>query len=179
MQALRFLFSPYGRLRPRPFLLAAIAVYAAGLMVNGLTEPRMLAYGLWPFAAAEALLIWMWFALHAKRLRDAGHGSGLAAGVSLLYALSVMLLLLIGAAFLSKMMAPSWGAAPTSTLGLINLILVNDLLFTYSMVCCSPHYDVTWIIVAGLTIMAFLPPAIAMALTVWAATRPSAPERKA
>ena len=37
----------------------------------------------------QALLIWMWFALHAKRLRDAGRTIGLAVGAAVLYALSV------------------------------------------------------------------------------------------
>jgi hypothetical protein len=179
MQALRFLFSPSGRLRPRPFVLAAIVVYVSGLAAQWLTSPQMLVYGLWPFAIMQALLIWIWFALHAKRLRDAGLGRGLAAGVSLLYALSVMMLLLVGASFAHEFMAPSWGAAPTSTLGLIYLILLIDMISIFSLLSGTPHYDVTWLIVAGMTIMAFLPPIVAVILTIRAATRPSALERKA
>ena len=34
--------------------------------------------GPWLFAAAQALLIWVWYVLHAKRLRDAGRSVGLA-----------------------------------------------------------------------------------------------------
>ena len=78
MQALRFLFSPSGRLRPQAFAVAAIAVYAAGLASQLLTTPRVIARdGLWPFAMVQVVLVWVWFSLHAKRLRDADRSIGL------------------------------------------------------------------------------------------------------
>jgi uncharacterized membrane protein YhaH (DUF805 family) len=166
MQALRFLFSPSGRLGPRPFAWAVIAVYIAGLATQSLTAPAMLArIGFWPFAIAQALLIWIWFALHAKRLRDGGHAVGLAVGASVLYALSIVLLLLIGASFLDKSIGAANGS---SALGLLVLISTIATLLNAS------RYDVTWLFVAGLTIMAFLPLLVAAAVTLWAATRPSA-----
>jgi uncharacterized membrane protein YhaH (DUF805 family) len=166
MQALRFLFSPSGQLGPRPFAWAAIAVYIAGLAAQSLTASDMLAHiGLWPFGIAQALLIWIWFVLHTKRLRDSGHAASLAVGASVLYALSVVLLLLIGASFLDN---ASIGAANgSSALGL--LILIS----TIATLLSASHYDMTWLFVAGLTIMAFLPPLVAVAVTLWAATRPS------
>jgi hypothetical protein len=45
------------------------------------------------------VLIWLWFTLHRTRLRDAGVGSGFAAGVALLYSLSVVLLVIVEASF--------------------------------------------------------------------------------
>src|ERR1700684_2539010 len=100
MQALRFLFSPSGRLAPQAFVIAAIAVYAAGAAAQYLTTPNILALsGLWSFAAAQAVLIWIWYALHARRLRDSGHSIGLAAGAAALYALSVVLLLILATGF--------------------------------------------------------------------------------
>ncbi len=93
---LRFLFSPCGRLRPRPFTLAAIAIYLAGAASQFLTTPDVLIRGaLWPFAVVQALLLWVWFVVHAKRLRDAGRPIGLAVGATVLYALSIVLLVLI------------------------------------------------------------------------------------
>jgi uncharacterized membrane protein YhaH (DUF805 family) len=90
MEPLRFLFSPNGRLQPRAFWFGAAAVYLAGLASQWLTVPDVIAWGgLWPFMIAQALLIWVWFSLHAKRLRDCGHSVGIAVGISLLYALSV------------------------------------------------------------------------------------------
>ena len=37
----------------------------------------------------------MWFALHAKRLRDAGRPIGLAIAIAILYALAIVLLMLL------------------------------------------------------------------------------------
>src|SRR5580692_11893212 len=100
MQALSLLFSPNGRLRPQPFIYGALAVYALGAASQLLTRPDvMMRGGLWLFAASQAVLIWIWFALHAKRLRDADRAAGLAAGASLLYALAVVLLLIVATAF--------------------------------------------------------------------------------
>ena len=100
MRAVRFLFSPGGRLKPQPFVYGAIAVYAVGLASHWLTAPDVIARGgLWPFVAAQVVLIWIWFMLHARRMHDAGRGSGLAVGVALLYTLSIALLLIIADGF--------------------------------------------------------------------------------
>jgi hypothetical protein len=55
--------------------------------------------GLWPFLAAQIVLVWIWYALHAKRLRDAGKPVGVAVATCLLYVLSVVLLVIIAGAF--------------------------------------------------------------------------------
>ena len=86
MQALRLLFSPFGRLGPKAFVIAVIVVDAAGAASQWLTVLGATANNkLWLFAAVQALLIWVWFVLHAKRLRDAGRSIGLAVGAAVLY----------------------------------------------------------------------------------------------
>jgi len=140
MQALRLLFSPAGRLPPQTFILFAVFVYLAGAASHLLTMPDVIARaGLWPFIAAQALLIWIWFTLHAKRLRDSGRSVGLAAGVSVLYALSIALLIIITASF----------------------------------------YDLAWVMVAILLLIAFVPIVLALAVTLWAAARPGIEEEQA
>jgi hypothetical protein len=154
--------------------LAVIVVYIAGVAAQWLTAPEVFArLGLWPFGVAQAVLIWLWFVLHAKRLHDAGHAASLAAGASVLYALGIVLLLVIGSSFLDKGPIEAWGATGSSALGLLVLISVIGTLLN------STHYDVTWLFVAAFTAMALLPPFVAIMVTLWAATRPSAPERKA
>ncbi|HML08814.1 MAG TPA: hypothetical protein VK430_11905 [Xanthobacteraceae bacterium] len=166
MQALHFLFSPSGRLRPQAFAVAILAVYVAGAASQWLTMPAVLARaGLWPFAAAQALLIWIWFALHVRRLRDAGTGVGLAAGIGVLYALSVVLLVIVAASFFNTSAAMSDPNAATA-LGLLLLASIIDILLS------SPHHDVAWLMVTILTFMAFVPVIIAVIFTLWAATRP-------
>jgi len=165
MKALRFLFSPHGRLSPQPFIAAVIIVYVCGFASQGLTVPDVITrVGLWPFAAAQALLLWIWFALHAKRLRDGGHSAGLALGVGLLYALSLALLIIVAASFFN--MADAHDANTAGALGLILFVSVIAILLG------SPQYDVTWMMVTALTVAGLLPVILAVVCTLWAATRP-------
>jgi uncharacterized membrane protein YhaH (DUF805 family) len=169
MRALRLLFSPSGRLLQRSFVVAATAVYIAGAASQLLTRPSiMVRGGLWAFAAAQVLLIWVWFSLHAKRLRDAGRPTGLALGASLLYALSVVLLLIMAGAFFGGSTAGTTDANTTSALGLLMVLTIGAALLG------EAHFDFVWLIIAILTVLAILPIVIALVVTIWAAARPSA-----
>ena len=171
MHALRFLFSPSGRLRPQPVVFAAAGVYAAGVASQGLTTADVIArLGLWAFVAVQAVLVWIWFVLHAKRLRDAGRGAGLAAGVGLLYVLSIVLLVILAGAFFNTAAADAADANTAGALGLILLVAVVAAL------AGSAHYDVAWLLVTALTLIAFVPVIVALLFTLWAATRPSSAE---
>lgn len=168
MQGIGFLISPKGRLAPQPFALAAIAVYLLGLASHLLTTPDVIARaGLWPFVAAQAVLIWVWFVLHARRLHDAGHPSGLAAGVSLLYVLSIVLLVILADGFFNAGGSAMANPNATSALGLIIALYIMATLLG------SIHYDLAWIMVGLLVLMAFLPIIVALGFTLWTATRPS------
>ena len=171
MQALRLLFSPAGRLPSKPFVFAAVAVYLAGAASHLLTLPEFIARnGLWLFLAAQVLLVWVWFAVHAKRLRDAGRTTGLAAGVGILYALSVALLLIVAVSFYSPLADQAPDANTASALGLILLLSIIAILLG------APHYDLAWLMVVVLIIIALVPLVLAVVLTLWAATRPSSQE---
>ena len=172
MQATSFLLSPNGRLRPAPFIYAAAAVYLAGLVSHLLTTPHVITRaGLWPFIAAQILLIWIWFALHSKRLHDAGRSNGLAIGVAVLYALSILLLLIVADSFFNTSDGPMMDANATGALG---LILV---LYIISALAGSTQYDLAWVVVAILTLMALVPVIAALGLTLWSANQPSVVEK--
>ena len=162
--------SPAGRLRPQPFLAAIAAVYIAGALSHWLTVPDVTArVGLWAFAAAQAVLIWLWFVVHAKRLHDAGRREGLAIAVALLYVLSLVLLLLLATNFFAGSEAGSLGSASaTSALELVLLLYIV-------MTLAGPmQYDLTWIVVVILTLFAIVPVLIALFFSLWTATRTSA-----
>ena len=92
--------SPSGRLSPQGFLIAVVAPLPRRAASQALTLRDVIkSAGLWPFLAAQIVLIWIWYALHAKRLRDAGKPAGLAVAISLLYLLSVALLVIVAGAF--------------------------------------------------------------------------------
>lgn len=168
MQAIGFLFSPSGRLKPQPFIYGAIGVYLFGAASHALTMPDVLTRaGLWPFVVAQVLLVWIWFVLHAKRLHDAGRGDGLAMAVALLYVLSLVLLLIIADSFFNSASGLMDNAAAT---GAFELIL---LLYVIVTLIGSPHYDLAWLMVVLLMLVGFAPTLLALLFTLWAAWRPS------
>jgi uncharacterized membrane protein YhaH (DUF805 family) len=169
MHAFSFLFSPGGRLKPQPFIYAAILVYLIGVASQWLTVSDIAQRaGLWPFIVAQLVLIWIWFSLHAKRMHDAGRSGGLALGLALLYLLSVVLLLIIADGFFTTANLPMGDANAN---GALWLLLV---LYIVSALSGSAQYDLAWVIVAILIFMTFVPVALALAFTVWAARRPRA-----
>ena len=96
MESLAVFFSARGRLAPRAFAAGAAVVYGtAFLSLLLISPPVMLRAGLAPFALVQAIAIWCWFCLHAKRLRDAGRQVGVAVAIAVLYALAVILFLLL------------------------------------------------------------------------------------
>ena len=170
MQALRLLLSPFGRLGPKAFVIAVIVVDAAGaasqwLTVLGATASNKLLL----FAAVQALLIWVWFVLHAKRLRDAGRSIGLAVGAAVLYALSVVLLLTVATAFFTT--------GPTNhdanTIGALTVILLLSILESLG---AASSYPLGSIMIGILAVLAFLPVVVALIVTLWAATGASVDE---
>ena len=172
MQTLRFLFSPTGRLEPRAFVFAAIVVYALGVAAQWLTMPDiLLRAGIWPFAVAQALLVWAWYVLHARRLHDAGRPVDLAAGAALLYGLSIVLLLIVTIGYFK----PYAGAVDPNATAALNIIL---LIMVVSALTQSASHDVGVLIVPVLMVLAQLPVIVAVAVTLWAATRPSGAEPK-
>jgi len=165
MSTLGFFFTPAGRLEPRPFIIGAIGVYLAGAGAQLLTAADVAQrVGLLPYVAVQSVLVWIWYCLHAKRLHDAGRSSGLAVGVGLFYLLSAVLLLIVTDSFM-----------PTSDQLFGNADAVGALWFTMliyvvSVLAGSSPYAVP-IVVAVLIAQAFLPIVLALAVTVWAATR--------
>jgi uncharacterized membrane protein YhaH (DUF805 family) len=165
MSALGFLFSPAGRLERWPFIKGAIGVYLVGIALQLLTTAEVVQrVGLLPYVAVQFVLVWIWYCLHGKRLHDAGRSSGVAVGVGLFYLLSVVLLLIVTDSFM-----------PTSDQLLGNADAVGALWFTMliyvvSVLAGSSPYAVP-IVVAVLIAQAFLPIVLALAVTVWAASK--------
>jgi uncharacterized membrane protein YhaH (DUF805 family) len=168
MQAVQFLFSPNGRLKPQPFIYGAAGVYLFGAASHLLTTPDVIRHGgLWPFVAAQILLIWIWFVLHAKRLHDAGKNNGLAIAVGLLYGLSLVLLLIVADSFFNTTDGLMDNAGASGALELILLLYVIVTLIG------SPHYDLAWLLVVILMLIGLAPIVVAVVFSAWTARRPS------
>ena len=171
---LALLFSPRGRLAPRPFARGVIAVYLAALLSQLLAAPPAIAHaGLAPFALAQALAAWCWFCLHAKRLRDAGEGIGAAVAVAGLYALAVVLFLLM-LALLANPLPGDATRAPAARPA--DLIVWLPLL---AMLTGDPDPGLFgYVAIAVLTLVA-ITILVAMAFSLMMLRRPSAPQAPA
>src|SRR5215813_3811786 len=161
MEALALFFCARGRVAPRAFAAGVAVVYGtAALSQLFLSPPVILHAGLAPFTLVQAIAIWSWFCLHAKRLRDADRGIGVAVAIAVLYALAVILFLLLVA-----LIMPAGDAAQTASAGNVLYLLMTTLmadpgLFAY--------------VAVGIFALVVAPVPMAIALSIWAATRPAA-----
>src|SRR5262249_60782849 len=122
MHKLVTFLSPQGRLRPQPFITSIAVVYVVGAASHWLTLPDVTArVGLLPFAAAQALLTWIWFILHAKRLHDAARGYGLAGAGAPLFLVFLALLLVFAPHFFAGRGSTLCNAGWTRGVGLLLL----------------------------------------------------------
>ena len=168
MDPLALFLSSSGRVAPRTFTIAILLVYVAGFLSQILLGAPVIARsGLWPFALTQGLLTWVWFALHAKRRRDAGAGTGAAAGIAILYALSITLLLLVLAFFMSVASQNAAEGAGSSSIASFLILFYLLALFSGDMGSISG-------VIMGLLLIAFAPAIIAIAYSIYAGTQPSA-----
>ena len=94
MNYLDLLFSPKGTIKPQPFAIVVIGIYVINLLVGSVLEGDSIKrVGAWPYLAFQLILTWIWFALHAKRLRDAGRGYVVAAVLAFVYAAAMILMM--------------------------------------------------------------------------------------
>jgi len=163
MESLAVFFSARGRLAPRAFAASAAVVYGAAFLSPFLISPPvMLRAGLAPFALVQAIAIWCWFCLHAKRLRDADRRIGVAVAIAVLYALAVVLFLLLVA-----LTIPFGDVAQTARAGdvpalplLIATLTAETGIFAY--------------VAAAILALVVAPVPMAIGFSIWAATRPAA-----
>jgi uncharacterized membrane protein YhaH (DUF805 family) len=171
MRTSRLLFSPSGLLGRQAFVLAVIGVYAAGLASQWLTAPGVVARGgVWPFAVVQVTLTWIWFSLHAKRLRDADRSVGVAAAAAIVYFLALMLLLVLLGTVFGEVSNEAHDANETSALTLILFIWIIAILSG------APGANLYWLGVLILVIAA-LPIIFTAAVTLWATILPSVEEQ--
>ena len=164
MESLTVFFSARGRLAPRAFAASAAVVYGtAFLSLLLISPPVMLRAGLAPFALVQAIAIWCWFCLHAKRLRDADRRIGVAVVIAVLYALAVILFLLLLVALIMPFGDAAQRARADDVLALpllIATLTAETGIFAY--------------VAAAILALVAAPVPMAIGFSIWAATRPAA-----
>jgi uncharacterized membrane protein YhaH (DUF805 family) len=170
MDLLSLFTTTEGRLARKPFWLSLIAIYIAGfcaqMLLDGAVRARA---GLTPFAAAQAVLLWAWLAIHIKRLRDAGQGPAVAIGVAAVYALALCLLLLLIAFLTNPNASPSVEAERSGAdfaFGLMLVLVIFGLLF-------SPDFGTFMTILKVLIFIACLPALVSFVFSIITGTRQS------
>ena len=164
MESLALFFSAHGRLAPRAFAAGAVVVYGTALFSQLLvSQPVMLRVGLAPFALVQAIAIWCWFCLHAKRLRDADRRIGVAVAIAVLYALAVILFLLL----LVALIMPFGDVAQTAR--------ADDVLALPLLIAkLTAESGIFAYVAAAILALVVAPVPMAIGFSIWAATRPAA-----
>jgi uncharacterized membrane protein YhaH (DUF805 family) len=159
------IFKPSGRLNPGQFALAVIVVYVLGSASQSLlTGPILAKVGVWPFGAVHAGLLWVWYAIHVNRLRDANRNTGSAVGVLIVNALSLLLLMLIVSLFTTPAQA---GESAGNILGTYILLLFLLSLLTGGLGAFG-------ILLWAIFLIGLLPILLAVGYSIWVGTRSSA-----
>src|SRR4029079_16938534 len=141
-----------------------VAAFRSQLLIS---PPVMLRIGLAAFAVVQAMAMWAWFCLHAKRLRDADRPIGPAVAIVILYTLAMILLLLIIALVVGVTPGADGATSGGPTDVLISSYLVRAL-------AGDPDPGVFAYVAVGILALIFAPMRIAMGFSSWAGTRPHA-----
>lgn len=150
-------------------MIAVFAVYLAGFLSQMLlAAPVTMQAGLWPFTFVQIALIWAWFVLHTRRLRDAGRNTRTALGIAAIYGLMIVLLILVMALLTA---GETSGDNLKAGQGLIRLFAV---LFFFSMLFGEfGGFSIVGYWVLGFAILMLTPVLVALTFSLWTATRQS------
>lgn len=169
MESPASLLSASGRVAPRPFVRGAAAVYLLSFLSQILLSPPVtVRFGFAPFAVLQGALTWTWFALHARRLRDAGRPVALALAIAVLYALAMVLLMLL----VGPMIGPGVSAVGTEVprWEFADLWVFLLLSPTFTGPGSLGFFDLLALVSL---VLILAPMVIAFGFSIWAATRPT------
>jgi uncharacterized membrane protein YhaH (DUF805 family) len=155
--------SPSGRLSATPFLIGVFAAFAFGcLSLMALSSRLPASFAILLFAVAQGMIVWCWFCLHVKRLRDAGLPVTPATAIALLYCLAMCLLLLV----LVSMPLES-----------DDMVGGNELLAMLAGFASDPEPGLFGYVAMGILLLVLLPVVIALGFSFWLARQISVKEQ--
>ncbi len=163
-------FSPSGELEQEPYVRSMFALLIGAVLSHLLTAPAVLAQlGILPFVFMQIVIVWWWFCLIVKRLRDAER--------SILGVTAVALISFIAVLFLAMMLVlqvsdPNAGTLAPWLPASIGLLLY-PVVFFFNLVT-GPAANAQDLHVALLALLIVAPPLLTIAWSVWAAFQPSA-----
>jgi uncharacterized membrane protein YhaH (DUF805 family) len=169
MDSLALFYSATGRIARKPFAIGVIIVYLASFGARALLAAPAMAHGGGVlFVLAQALILWVWYALHAKRLRDAQRSPASAVAIAIVYAFAIALVALI-----AMLLAPTPAAAPEAdppAAGLAELLIV---LYLIALLSGQPHLGLFGFILITILVLVLAPIVTTLVFSLWVGTRRS------
>ena len=160
---------PSGDIEQRPYARALVALLIGAILSNMLSAPVVTAsFGIWPFVITQFALLWFWFALTAKRLRNAERSVLGVTAVALIAVIAVVLLAVVLALQSSDLEAGA--AAPWIPASIGTLIYPFVFLFNLVTGPSANAQDLTLAVLATFTVAPLL---LMTWYSAWAALQPS------
>lgn len=161
-------FSPSGNLQARTFAFAVVGAYIASAASQALLGgPLAARFNVLPFALVQLALVWIWFSLHAKRLRDAGRAIWPAVCFAVMYFVALAVLLVMMSLFMQAGAGKEAEVSPISSM--IGLYL---LLYLFGVLFGVVDGGAMAMFLAGLVAVIYGPVLLAIGFSIWAGTRP-------
>jgi uncharacterized membrane protein YhaH (DUF805 family) len=160
---------PSGTLTQGRFGSALIGLLIGFVLSHMLSAPVVADnIGLFPFVATQIVLVWWWFALMVKRLRDAERSLMAIAAVALLDVIAVVLMTVMLALLVVDLSAGAAAPYLPASLGLLGYPAV----FLFNLVTGPPAnmQDGTLAVLAAFVLAPLL---LTLWYTLWAALQPS------
>lgn len=161
--------TPSGDLEQGPYTRALIGLLIGAVLSNMLSAPAITrTFGLWPFVVTQLVLLWFWFALTAKRLRNAERSVLSVTAVALISLIAIALLtviLMLQAVDTEPTVAGPW--LPASIGGLI-----YPFVFLLNLVT-GPSANPQDATIAVLSFFTVAPVILLIWYSAWAALQPS------
>jgi uncharacterized membrane protein YhaH (DUF805 family) len=160
---------PSGDLEQGPYTRALIGLLIGAILSNMLSAPVVTAsFGLWPFVVTQLALLWFWFALTSKRLRNAERSVLGVTAVALIALIAIVLL-----AVILKLQAgdPEPTVAGPYLPASIS-VLIYPLVFLFNLVT-GPSANQQDATIAVLSLFTLAPLLLMIWYSVWAAMQPS------
>ena len=160
---------PSGDLDQGPYTRALAGLLIGAILSNMLSAPAVTAsFGIWPFVVTQLALLWFWFALTAKRLRNAERSVLGVTAVALIALIAIVLLavvLVLQASDLDAGAAAPWIPASIGT-------LIYPFVFLFNLVS-GPSANAQDLTIAVLATFTVAPLLLMSWYSAWAAMQPS------
>lgn len=160
---------PSGDLKQGPYLRSLVALLIGAILSHMLTAPAVTAQlGLVPFVVTQVALLWWWFALIVKRLRDAERSF---LGVTAVALIDLFALLLLAVMLVLQFSDTSAGAAAPYLPASLSL-LIYPFVFLFNLLT-GPVANTQDVQVAVLALFVVAPLLLTIFYSLWAAAQPS------